>query len=184
MDRFPKDSWFHQHGELEQFARSFDPTARLALKESRVWEVSAALDKYATTIGRTVYIRANWTADQVQRVIPHEVLGHVKQFRVAGFGIHPTIGIPLGLLLYALFPIPIFGAWVRYRAELHAASKSWEYHLKSKFNDWTPEYIRKRAIWTADKVSGKPYAYAVPRFWARWGYKRKAEQIIRKVGRK
>jgi hypothetical protein len=176
----PEHSWWHHKDALERFARSFDPTARLALKESKVWDVSTAAKNYATTIGRTVYIPAHWTFYIAKQVIPHEVLGHVKQFRWAGFFIHPTVGIPLGLFLYFVIPFPVLLAWVRYRMELHADAKSWEYHLE---HGWSPEKVRRRAEQFAEKVAGKPYVYSIPKRWARWGFRRKAEKVIRKVGR-
>lgn len=183
MASIPDNSWWHMGGELEQFAQSFDPAARLATKDSRIWGVSDSMQTFATTIGRTVYIPVDWTADQVQRVIPHEVLGHIKQFRWAGFFIHPTIGIPLGLFLYAIIPFPILIAWVRYRMELHAETKSWEYHLKLPINGWTPDYVRAKAQRFGKNVGGKAYFYSVPKRWAVWGFNRRAEKVIKKVGR-
>ena len=170
-------------GELEQFAKSFDKSAQLRLKKSVIWNVGA-LRTFATTIGRTMYIPADWTAETVQRVIPHEVLGHVKQFRWFGLGIHPTLGIFPGMaLFYGLLFFPIFLAWFRYRFELHADTKSWEYHLKLPINGWGVATVRARAEHFAKKVGGKEYLFSVPKQWAVWGFKRRAEKVIKKVGR-
>ncbi len=181
MASIPANSWWHQKGELELFAKSFDPAARLSLKTGWVWKFGA-LRTFATTIGRTMYIPANWTPDAVQRVIPHEVLGHVKQFRYAGLGIHPTLGIFPGMFFfYALMFFPIFLAWGRYRLELHADTKSWQYHLNMPVNNWSPAIVRARAERFAKLVGGKEYLYSVPRPWAVWGFKRRAEKVIKEA---
>lgn len=174
----PADSWWHRRVELEAYARTLDKTTKLALKQGGVWGLSSALTTFATTVGRTVYIPPNWTFSSVQRVLPHEVLGHVQQFRWAGFGIHPTVGIPLGLLLYFLIPFPVLFAWVRYRAELHAETKAWHYHLQLRNDKPTRAWVKLRAEVFPKKISGKEYVYAVPRCWALWGFRRRAGKVL------
>jgi hypothetical protein len=173
----PVDSWVHSRDELERFARALHPSAKIAVKESKIWNVGA-LRTFATTIGNTVYFPVFWNADAVRHCLPHEILGHLRQFLVAGFGIHPNIGIPLGLFAYILLPFPILFAWVRYRMELHADAKSWEYHLRSGL--WSPDYVMSRAEIFGAKVGGKPYVLSVPKFWAVWGFKRKAKKVIKR----
>jgi hypothetical protein len=177
--QIPSHSWWHQRAELEASAKTLDSSARLALKKSRLWGVTSALEHFATTIGRTVYIPADWSADQVRSVLPHEVLGHVKQFRYAGLGIHPTAGIPaMGLIYLWGLIFPLWIAWGRYRCELHADAASWAYHLRKRL--WSPQDVLTRAESFAMTVSGRAYAWAWPRRWALWGFLRRARKVIRR----
>jgi hypothetical protein len=171
-------SWALEKTYLEAFAKTFDPSARLAVKRSKLWV--GGLKTNATTLGRTVYIARHWTSDQVRRVIPHEVLGHVKQFRYCGLGIHPTLGFPGMALIYVWGVIFfIFLAWGRYRCELHADTVSWRYHLKQR--TWGPVQVRHRARQFAKTVSSWSYLKAWPKFWVIWGFKRRAEKVIKEV---
>ncbi len=177
----PENSWWHRRDELEAYAKSLDPVARVSRKTSFVWGIGA-LRTFATTIGRTVYFPDNWTFEQAKSCMPHEVLGHVAQFRWAGFFIHPTVGIPLGLFLYALMPLPIFGAWVRYRAELHAETKAWEYKLPRGLINGLQ--LKARAVRFAKMVGGKQYVYSMPHCWVLRGFTRRAEKVINAVKRR
>ena len=172
-------TWVGDRKALESFAREFDPAARLAVKRSKLW--IGALKDNATTIGRTVYIPEDWSIGSVVDVIPHEVAGHVRQFRWCGLGIHPTAGIFPGMaLIYGWgLLVPILLAWGRYRCELHAESQSWRYHLTKGL--WTGHEVRLRARKFARRVASWAYFKAWPESWALWGFKRRAERIIRKV---
>lgn len=176
----PADSWWHNRAELQEFAQTFDRSARLALKTSRVWNIGA-LRTFATTIGRTVYIPADWSSGQVMRVLPHEVDGHVKQFRYAGLCIHPNLGIFPGMFLVYVWGVlfPVLFAWGRYRCELHADTKSWQFHLRAKL--WTPVEVKSRAEYFGKLVAGKPYIWAMPRRWVLWGFGRRANKVIREA---
>lgn len=176
----PPDSWWHQREKLEAFAKTFDRDAKLSLKKSFVWKIGA-LKTFATTVGATVYIPADWTSEQARWVIPHECLGHMKQFRWCGLGIHPNLGIFPGMFLLYIFPagLPIGLAWLRYRLEMHADSKSWEYMLKEGWR--TPAEVRERAVDFAKTVASWNYVKAWPEKWAIWGFKRRAEKVIREV---
>jgi hypothetical protein len=180
----PGNSWWHHKEELEKLAKTFDKSAKLALKQGGVWKLSSAMTTYATTIGRTVYIPADWTREKVIDVLPHECLGHIKQFRYCGLGIHPTLGIFPGMFFIYVWGIifPIFLAWGRYRMELHAETKAWEYKLEN--NLLGPVALRIRAVRFAKAVGGKPYVYSVPKRWATWGFKKRAEKVINARSRK
>lgn len=180
MSDIPYDSWWHRREELEQHARTFDKAVKLKLKTGGIWNISKALKTYATTIGRTVYIPVDWTHDYVMRILPHEVLGHVKQFRWSSFGIHPVLGIfPVMFVLYCLLPLPIWLAWCRYRLELHAESISWKYHLEQSNSTAMRAWVKLRSETFPKKVSGKEYFFSVPRCWALWGFKRRAEKVLK-----
>lgn len=169
----PNHSWVHQHDQLEQFAKTFDRSVRLAIAPT--W-----LGTMAKTLGCKVYIPADWTVRSVRRIIPHEVQGHVKQFRYCGFGIHPNLGF-LGMILIYLWGVilPICLAWGRYRCELHAENASWRYHLENRI--WSAADVQEAAVSFAADVSGKSYLYAWPPSWTLWGFKRRARKTIRQV---
>jgi hypothetical protein len=172
-------TWLDDREHLESFAKEFDPAVKLAVKKSGFW--IGALKANATTLGRTVYIPADWTIGQVVRVIPHEVRGHVKQFRYCGLGIHPNLGFFPGMLLLYVWGVvfPLFLAWGRYRLELHAESHSWRYHLAQ--GSIGPQEVRYRAQRFAKVVASWTYVKAWPESWAVWGFKRRAERVIREV---
>ena len=174
----PSNSWWHARGELEVVARSMHSRARLRLKQSKIWSINETQQTYATTIGATVYIPAEWTLEQVLWSLPHEVLGHVRQFHWAGLCIHPGAGIPLMVLIYGIFMFPVFLAWGRYRCELHAEATAWAYHLRQ--GAVSLAYVRLSAVSFAKAVSSSAYAWAVWPRWARWGFKRRAEAVIRR----
>lgn len=177
----PTNSWYHKHDELEKFAKSFDSSTRLKLKKSSLW--IGGLKHNATTLGASVYIPEDWTYAQARGVIPHEVLGHVKQFRWCGLGVHPALGIFPGMaIIYAWgVLLPVLLAWGRYRCELHAETKSWQYHLSKGL--WTTDNVRQRSVQFSKVVASSIYAWAVWKSWAVWGFKRRAEKVIRKSGR-
>jgi len=157
-----------------------DKSTRLVPKTSGLWKVSKALQTFATTIGRTVYIPEDWTYSQVKQALPHEVLGHVKQFRYCGLGIHPTLGIFPGMFFLYVWGIffPIFLAWGRYRLELHAETKAWKYYLVRENSPATKAWVERRSKSSSERVGGKEYFYSVPKFWAMWGFKRRARKVI------
>jgi len=177
-NNIPKHSWWHQREELEAFARTFDETARLRVKKSVLWSATRAIKTFATTIGRVIYIPVDWSASSVRSVIPHEVAGHIRQFRWAGFGIHPNLGIFPGMFLVYVWGtlLPVFLAWGRYRCELHADAQSWKYHLERGL--WDSTDVRRRAERFADVVSGFAYIWAWPKAWCLAGFKKRAEQVI------
>lgn len=172
----PKYSWWHSRHYLIVYAKTFDKAATLVPKQSRVWGFTEALLTYATTIGRKVYIPYEWTKDQAASVISHEVLGHVKQFRFCAFGRNPTFGIlPMAVIYFFVF-FPVLLAWGRYRLELHAFTVDSIYKLEQGMK--TPKQILEHADRFANNISGKPYVYAIPRKWAKWGFRRRARKII------
>ena len=180
--KIPDNSWFYQDLRVAAAAKRFDPRAKVQLKTGWVWKMSPALKNSATAIMDTVYFPVDWTAESCCNKMCHEVKGHVKQFSFFGFG-NPKVGIVLMTLIYGLLFFPILLAWGRYRLELHACATEWEHFFRGQsgsrgmedyiLNAWSPHQ--------ADSISGKMYVYAVPHFWARWGYKRKAKKVIAKV---
>jgi hypothetical protein len=170
----PADSWLSNKDRLESFAKTFDSAARLKQKRSFVWKL--ANENAAITIGRTVWLSPKWTEWQVRNVIPHEVGGHVRQYRYCGFGIHPNAGIPIFLVLYGLVFFPILLAWVRYRFELHAETQEWNYRLEQ--GQTAPNDVRTGAEKFAIKIASAMYWFAIAKPWVLWGFKRRAEAVI------
>ena len=76
------------------------------------------LDGYQTTIGRTVYVTADWDdlpADHRYVTLRHEAV-HVRQF--ARFGL---VGMAV---LYLLVPLPLGFAWCRARFEMEGYAET------------------------------------------------------------
>jgi len=181
MTNIPDDSWWYHKQRVENVAKTFDSRAKVKLKTGWVWKMSPALKNSATAIMDTVYFPVDWTTEECCNKMPHEVKGHVKQFSFFGFG-NPKVGIVLMTLIYGLFFFPALLAWGRYRLELHACATEWEHFFRYSGGKEMEAYILDTwSVNQADKISGKMYVYAIPRFWARWGYKRKAKKVIAKV---
>ena len=178
-------SWLHNREALERFAKTLDPAVSLHAKSSIVWRVLSVVirdfDKAATTIGPRVYFADEHPYDYVKSVIPHEVLGHVRQFRWCGLGSR-WAGCLIFALLYVVLFLPLYLAWPRYRLELHADTASWRYHLEQEL--WSYEDVRARAKYFGAAVASQKYLYALPRFWVLWGFRRRAETVIRQHKRK
>ena len=89
-------------------------------------QMTSYLDGYQTTIGRTVYVTADWDdwdPDRRYVTLRHEAV-HLRQFR--------TFSLPGMALLYVLLPIPIGLAWFRayfekeaYAESIRAAAEVW-----------------------------------------------------------
>lgn len=76
------------------------------------------LDGYQTTIGRTIYVTADWDErDPLERycTLRHEAV-HLRQFR--------RFSLPGMALLYLLFPLPLGVAYFRARFEMEAYAES------------------------------------------------------------
>jgi hypothetical protein len=76
------------------------------------------LERFVTTIGRTVYVNRGWderTADDRYATLRHERI-HLRQFR--RFGLLPMS------LAYLLLPLPAGLAWCRARLEWEAYAES------------------------------------------------------------
>ena len=84
------------------------------------------LDSYQTTIGKTVYVTADWDRtdfDQRYVTLRHEAI-HLRQFR--------RYTLPGMALLYVLLPLPLGLAWFRayfekeaYAESIRAAAEVW-----------------------------------------------------------
>ncbi len=76
------------------------------------------LDRYVTTIGRTIYLTPNWasrTAADRYATLRHEAV-HLRQFRRWGL-------VPMAVA-YLLLPLPFGLAWFRMRLEREAYAET------------------------------------------------------------
>ncbi len=83
---------------------------------------SAYLDGYVTTIGRTIYVTADWDARALAdrwATLRHEVV-HLAQFRRWG-------RVPMALA-YLFLPLPFGLAWCRMRVEREAYEETIRVH--------------------------------------------------------
>jgi len=93
------------------------------------------LDGYQTTIGRTVYVTADWDdwpADRRYVTLRHEAV-HLRQFR--------KYTLPVMALLYVLLPLPMGLAWFRARFEMEAYAES----VRAAAEVWGPDAPRQAA---------------------------------------
>lgn len=93
------------------------------------------LDSYQTTIGRTVYVTADWDEidpDQRYVTLRHEAI-HLRQFR--------RYTLPGMALLYLLIPLPMGLAWFRAYFEKEAYAES----IRAAAEVWGPEFPRRAA---------------------------------------
>jgi hypothetical protein len=91
------------------------------------------LDSYQTTIGRTVYVTADWDqTDPMQRYVTlrHEAI-HLRQFR--------RYTLPGMAILYVLLPLPVGLAWFRAYFEKEAYAES----IRAAAEVWGPDYPRR-----------------------------------------
>jgi hypothetical protein len=125
----------------------------------------------------------------IERTVAHEA-GHNWQYQWMGWLFFPITwinrsfrawmgAIPF-LLTYFVIPFPVFLCYGRYRLELSADRKSWEWMLKS--GQYTKTDVMFRAKEFSNIVAGKQYGWCWPGFWVRWGFKRAAKKLFKQVG--
>lgn len=181
------DSEKAQLEELNTFARTFDPSAKVLIKDDSpfmkflsvlVWVFNREfMTRFATTIGNRVYIPRSWLGRDLRRLLVHEVGGHVRQCRACGLGIHPWVGFPIYMLLYMLVFFPLGLAWPRYRFELGADAVAWRWSLD---NGESPDSVRERAKAFARTVGGWDYLRPWPSSWVMSGFMKRVELEISK----
>ncbi|MDQ3367266.1 MAG: hypothetical protein M3680_17720 [Myxococcota bacterium] len=91
------------------------------------------LGSYQTTIGRTVYVTADWDdweADRRYVTLRHEAV-HLRQFR--------TYTLPGMAVLYVLLPLPMGTAWFRAAFEKEAYAES----IRAAAEVYGPGYPRR-----------------------------------------
>jgi hypothetical protein len=174
--------WGYQKKALEAYARAFDGSAKLMPHSHWFWRAVLTVafwipkGRFAQTLGPLVGLPDDWTVEQVKGVIPHEVGGHIRQFRAFGLWIHPWAGLPLMAVVYGLLFFPVFLAYFRYRLELHADSVKWLTMLKE--GKASPSDIMDRAQQFSETVSSWTYLKPWPKLLIKRGFERKARAVI------
>ena len=146
--------------EFPQFriVRKRDSALQLAINACLIAVTLGALrsylDGYQTTIGRTVYVTADWDsrpAAQRYLTMRHERV-HLRQFE--------RFGLVLMALLYVLLPLPLGLAWFRARFEWEAYVETIraevELHGRAAVDD---ARFRARII---DQFTGAAYGWMWP----------------------
>lgn len=158
--------------EMEAFAKTYDPSARIVLKDKSwlMWVIAVLafvfnpkfMSTIAITIANRVYIPKAWIGRDLRRLIAHEVGGHVRQYRKCGLGIHPWAGLPIFWALY-LFVLPFLFAFFRYRWELGAQLEACRWELT---NGNSADYVRTLLADFIKRITGPIYLFAWVRPWA------------------
>ncbi len=112
------------------------------------------LDSFQTTIGRTVYVTADWDdtdPDQRYVTLRHEAV-HLRQFR--------KFTVPGMALLYVLLPLPMGLAWFRAYFEKQAYAES----IRAAAEVWGPAYPRRAAYreYVIGQFLGPSYGWMWP----------------------
>ena len=112
------------------------------------------LDSFQTTIGRTVYVTADWDsidADQRYVTLRHEAV-HLRQFR--------KFTLPGMAVLYVLLPLPMGLAWFRAYFEKEAYAES----IRAAAEVWGPAYPRRAAYreYVIGQFLGPSYGWMWP----------------------
>jgi hypothetical protein len=184
-------SWVDEKERYSAIARSFDSAIKLITKDGWVWKVLAAL-VHVFTVGGTTYSRflhkygngigAIIASPRVwlklsEGYLVHEAT-HCQDMRKAGLWIHPWVGLlPYGIA-YIFLPFPFGFAFFRYWLELRADVARWRYELRNGLKG--PDQIRSHAKARGQSLFGGAYGCAW--LWARRGYRRRAEAVIKERG--
>jgi len=125
------------------------------------------LDSFQTTIGRTVYVTADWDDWEPDRryvTLCHEAI-HLRQFR--------AFTLPGMALLYLCVPLPMGLAWFRAYFEKQAYAES----IRAAAEVWGPDYPRapgyRRHL--IDQFVGPSYGWMWP---FRAGLERWYDQVL------
>jgi hypothetical protein len=112
------------------------------------------LDSFQTTIGRTVYVTADWDeldVDQRYVTLRHEAI-HLRQFR--------AYTLPGMAVLYILVPLPMGLAWFRAHFEKQAYAET----VRAAAEVWGPSYPRTESFrrHIIDQFVGPSYGWMWP----------------------
>jgi hypothetical protein len=125
-----------------------------ALRVLTLGRMTSYLDAYQTTIGRTVYVTADWDdrdPDQRYVTLRHEAV-HLRQFR--------SFTLPGMAVLYLLVPLPMGLAWCRARFEQAAYAES----IRAAAEVWGPAYPRRAEYRRSviEQFTGAAYGWMWP----------------------
>ena len=112
------------------------------------------LDSFQTTIGRTVYVTADWdrlSPDERYVTLRHEAI-HLRQFR--------RLTLPVMAVLYLLIPLPMGLSYFRARFEKEAYAES----IRAAAEVWGAAYPRRASYrkHVIDQFMGPSYGWMWP----------------------
>jgi hypothetical protein len=108
----------------------------VALRVVTLGRMRDYLDSYQTTIGKTVYVTADWDdwdPDRRYVTLRHEAV-HLRQFR--------RLTLPVMALLYLFVPLPMGLAYFRARFEMEAYAES----IRAAAEVWGSDYPAQAAF--------------------------------------
>jgi hypothetical protein len=138
-----------------------------ALRALTLGRMTTYLEAFHTTIGRTVYVTADWDvcdADQRYVTLRHEAV-HLRQFR--------RFTLPGMAVLYLLVPLPMGLAWFRAHFEKQAYAES----IRAAAEVWGPAYPRRPEYrrYVIAQFTGAAYGWMWP---FRRGLERWYDQVL------
>lgn len=112
------------------------------------------LDSFQTTIGKTVYVTADWddwTPDERYVTMRHEAV-HLRQFR--------KYTLPVMAVLYVLVPLPMGLAYFRARFEMEAYAET----IRAAAEVYGLEYVRgsEHRAYVVDQFLSASYGWMWP----------------------
>jgi hypothetical protein len=137
-----------------------------ALRILTFGKMTRYLDGYQTTIGKTVYVTADWDsrrADERYVTMRHEAV-HLRQFR--------RYTLPGMALFYLLLPVPMGAAYFRMRLERAA----YEETIRASAEVWGLDYASGREL--RERVIG---AFVGPAYGWMWPFRRPLERWYDRV---
>jgi hypothetical protein len=189
------NSWTQYHQELQTYAQNLDPSIRLYTKNhwthkifywtimilslslAKSW-LDTYMKRFGTTLAHGQFYPESFTYAQVRSLIPHES-GHTREFRIFGLGLHPLLGLPGMAIKYLLLPLPVLLAFGRAHSEIFAEKYSWS--VQTRETDISPNWIRWKAEYLANSVSGPMYLWSIPRSWCVKWYLKEAERFLNEI---
>jgi hypothetical protein len=124
------------------------------------------LGSYQTTIGKTVYVTADWDdwdPDRRYVTMRHEAV-HLRQFR--------RLTLPVMAILYLLIPLPLGLAYFRARFEMEAYAES----IRAAAEVWGPAIPRAGAF--RDHIVQQ---FCGPSYGWMWPFRRRVERWYDRV---
>lgn len=136
--------------DLSPFHRAID----VGLRVVTLGRMRNYLDSFQTTIGKTVYVTADWDdlpADRRYVTMRHEAI-HLRQFR--------KLTLPVMAVLYVLLPMPMGLAYFRARLEKEAYAET----IRAAAEVWGRAYASspEHRKYVIDQFMGPSYGWMWP----------------------
>jgi hypothetical protein len=184
--------WLEYRTQLQFELRKIEPSIKLVSKNGWFWKCIGKilgalqimseydfLDTYATTIGPIQAYPSNWPIEVVKQVAIHETQ-HTLQCRWFGLGWSPWLGLIPMAICYLLLPVPILGAYGRYKMEVQAEMAVWKKQLEE---GKMPDDIYNLAEYFAKLLNSSKYGWALPYRIVSYGCKNAASKVIKQFNK-